>query len=217
MKNNMIQHTRIGSIVLMTGLLLCMSPARAEVYKYVKNGVTTYSQQKPQSGAFERLEPNCLNTYLGCNLINSDWSRIPLNHTDYVPHINTVAVMNDMDPALIRAIVHAESAFNHKAVSRAGAQGLMQLMPKTQQIFGVTDPYDVKQNLTAGTRLMKQLLKKYGNSVKLAAAAYNAGETAVARYRGIPPYDETRKYVARVTELYHRYRTHSSYRADKDS
>jgi soluble lytic murein transglycosylase-like protein len=111
-----------------------------------------------------------------------------------------------VDAALIRAVIHAESNFNQKAKSRAGAEGLMQLMPATQQLLQVANPYNARENIDAGTRLLKQLLQKYGNNIKHAAAAYNAGESAVKQYRGIPPYAETQNYVQRVAQLYARYR-----------
>jgi soluble lytic murein transglycosylase-like protein len=178
-----------------------------EIFKYVAaDGTVTYSAFKPRNGAFEKLEPTCLLSYIGCDLARSDWSRVPLNHTAYRQLILDVATRHKVDPALVRALIHAESNFNHEALSRAGAQGLMQLMPETQKLFGVKNPYNVGQNVDAGTRLLKQLLVKYRNDIKFAAAAYNAGETAVERYRGVPPYEETQNYVRRVSQLYSRYR-----------
>lgn len=178
-----------------------------EIFKYVApDGTVTYSAFKPRSGAFEKLEPSCLLSYIGCELARSDWSHIPLNRTAYQQLIIDAATRHSVDPALVRALIHAESNFNHEALSRAGAQGLMQLMPQTQKLFGVKNPYHVGQNVEAGTRLLKQLLVKYHNNVKFAAAAYNAGEKAVERYRGVPPYEETQNYVRRVTQLYSRYR-----------
>ena len=82
----------------------------------------------------------------------------------------------------------------------------MQLMPATQKRFGVKNPYNVGQNVEAGTKLLKNLLVRYRNNIKFVAAAYNAGETAVERYQGVPPYEETQNYVRRVTQLYARYR-----------
>jgi len=178
-----------------------------EIFKYVAaDGTVTYSAFKPRTGAFEQIEPSCLLSYIGCDLARADWNHVPLNHTAYRQLILDVATRHKVDPALVRAMIHAESNFNHEALSRAGAQGLMQLMPETQKLFGVKNPYNVGQNVEAGTRLMKQLLVKYRNDIKFAAAAYNAGETAVERYRGVPPYEETQNYVRRVTQLYHRYR-----------
>lgn len=200
-------HRRRTSRWLATLLLVALPTTASEIYKYTApDGTVTYSQDKPRSLHYEKLEPDCLFSYLGCTLSRSDWSRIPLNHRDYQQPIRQAAERHGLEPALIRAVVHAESNFNHRAVSRAGAQGLMQLMPKTQLKLGVRDPFDVHENLDGGTRLLKELLARYRNDIRLAAAAYNAGPDAVERYRGIPPYPETRNYVRRVTQLYSRYR-----------
>lgn len=196
-------------------VLFCLGAAMsgaansAEIYKYISaDGTITYSQQAPQRGAFERIEPSCLYTYIGCTLSRSDWSRVPLNRQAYQELIYEAASRHGVDPALLRALIHAESNFDHRALSRAGAQGLMQLMPATQRRFGVRNPYNVGQNVDAGTRLLKELLQRYKNNIKYAAAAYNAGAEAVERYQGIPPYEETQNYVVRVSQLYKRYRQH---------
>lgn len=187
-------------------LLTSGAPATAEIYKYVSNGVITYSATKPERGPFERIQPSCLTSYIGCELARSDWSRIPLNREAFSAQIGKLARRHGVDPALVRAVVHAESNFNPKARSRAGAQGLMQLMPQTQARLGMRNPFDVEQNLDGGIRLLKHLLGKYRYDIKLAAAAYNAGETSVARHGGVPPFRETRNYVRRVSQLYARYR-----------
>ena len=98
---------------------------------------------------------------------------------------------------IFKELVRAESNFNPKAVSRKGALGLCQLMPETARKLGVKNPFDVDENLNAGAKLLKELYRKYGNW-KLALAAYNAGEGAVEKYRGVPPYAETRSYVSRI-------------------
>lgn len=119
----------------------------------------------------------------------------------FEPYVNEAADKYDVDPALIRAVMQAESAFNPYAVSRAGAQGLMQLMPALSDELGVTDPFDPRQNIMAGARYLRQLLDMHDGNIRLAVASYNAGPGAVARYGGIPPYKETRNYVVKVTDL----------------
>jgi soluble lytic murein transglycosylase-like protein len=107
-----------------------------------------------------------------------------------------------IDPRLVKSVVLIESAFDHRAVSRKGARGLMQLMPETAERYGVRDLFDPVQNISAGTRHLAYLLGLYGGDTSRALAAYNAGEGAVARYRGIPPYAETKLYVHKGLAAY---------------
>lgn len=126
--------------------------------------------------------------------------------------VPTLAEIDDMaggagkqfgvDPQLVRAVIQVESGFNTNAVSRKGAQGLMQLIPDTARRFGVHSPFDPRQNIAGGVAYLKHLLALFSGDVSLAVAAYNAGENAVLRWGGIPPYPETIDYVHKVTGLY---------------
>lgn len=119
-------------------------------------------------------------------------------------HIEQVATQHGVAPKLVAAIVAVESQFNPRAVSRKGAEGLMQLMPATQAYLEVEDPFDPRDNIDGGVRHLKRLMKRFHNDLPLVLAAYNAGEQAVINHRGIPPYRETRQYVVRVLRRYDR-------------
>lgn len=108
------------------------------------------------------------------------------------------AKANELNPVLVRAVIEAESAFNPRAVSRVGARGLMQLMPATARDLGVVDPFDPEDNIRGGTKYLRSLLDRFDGDVELALAAYNAGPGAVEKYDGVPPYRETRNYVAKI-------------------
>ncbi|HEX8421982.1 MAG TPA: lytic transglycosylase domain-containing protein [Pyrinomonadaceae bacterium] len=117
-------------------------------------------------------------------------------------YIADSSARHGVDPVLIYSIMHRESAFKKMAVSYKGASGLMQLMPATAARFGVRNIFDPAQNIEAGTRYMRWLLNRFGGDVGLALAGYNAGEGAVDKYRGVPPYRETQEYVKRISERY---------------
>jgi soluble lytic murein transglycosylase-like protein len=112
-------------------------------------------------------------------------------------------IMTATSERLIRAVIHVESRFDHRAVSPKGARGLMQLMPRTARMLGVRDSFNPRENIDGGTRHLRALMVRFGYDLRLAVAAYNAGERPVVAYRGVPPYPETRAYVAEVLHLYH--------------
>jgi len=114
--------------------------------------------------------------------------------------IDEHAQVHGVRPALVRAVIQAESAFNPAARSVKGAMGLMQLMPATAIAFGVANPYDPAENIRAGVAYLRGLLDRYSQNEELALAAYNAGPTAVEKYKAVPPYRETRDYVSKITK-----------------
>ena len=141
--------------------------------------------------------------------VRKGWSYEPRPLTpeirdQYDLDIEYAARSYNVDPALIKAVIHAESHFERRAVSRAGAQGLMQLMPETARHLEVNNPLDARQNILGGSRFLAYLKDKFGD-LQLSLAAYNAGEGNVRRYGGIPPFPETQAYVEKVLELLPRY------------
>ena len=140
---------------------------------------------------------------------------VPLDRNELRQLVSQISLEHGVDPRLVDALVRVESSYDPGAVSRKGAMGLMQLMPGTADRLKVEDPFDPEQNLRAGVKEFSRLVDRYAGNLQLALAAYNAGEGAVARYRGIPPYNETRSYVSRILTLYtgRPFRVAGNYRA----
>ncbi|HET9818325.1 MAG TPA: lytic transglycosylase domain-containing protein [Rhodanobacteraceae bacterium] len=184
-------------------------PRRGAVYRVVqKDGAVLYTNVASLAKG-----PNAkkLFTYIvecyACNVHSKiDWHTVPLHLAAYGNDIRAAAKQTGVSTALLRAVIHAESGFNSRALSYKGAQGLMQLMPATAFELGVGDAFDPGENISGGARYLAMLLRDYHGDVGLAAAAYNAGEGAVSKYGGVPPYAETQVYVKRVALLYQRYR-----------
>src|SRR5271163_4878390 len=116
--------------------------------------------------------------------------------------VNSASAAYHLDPDLVNSVIHAESGFNAHAVSPKGAQGLMQLMPGTANQLGVVNAFDPQANVTGGSRYLRELLERYNFDVVKALAAYNAGPERVEQYQGVPPFRETRAYVARIVREY---------------
>ncbi len=178
--------------------LLLIFPSGAEgeskVYSYTDEQGTMHFTNMPSDPRFEPLpsvEPPR-------RFAGDDRSQ------PYEEMITEAALKHHVDPHLLRAVIKCESDFNHRAVSRAGAEGLMQLMPATARKVNVWNSFDARQNIEGGTRYLKYLLDSFGDR-SLALAAYNAGEGAVRRHGGIPPYRETKNYVGAVLAQYDRY------------
>ncbi len=127
--------------------------------------------------------------------------------TPFDPSIEKAAEENNLDPLLVKAVISVESSFNPKCVSPAGARGLMQLIPLTARRLGVHHIFNPEENIRAGCRHLRYLIDKYSGDLKLALAAYNAGEGSVHRYKGIPPYRETQAYVKRVLSTLNTYQS----------
>jgi len=193
--------------VLTGGVFLVLTTTAAAdnppVYRYQQaNGVTAFSDRAPKNRPYQLVRFDCF----ACDLQSKvNWHNTPLFLQKYQQEITTAAQYHQLDPALIRAVIHAESAFNPKALSKSGAAGLMQLMPDTAIEVGVKNVWHQQQNIQGGASYLSSLLKRYKGDIKLAMAAYNAGPGAVDKHQGIPPYAETQTYVERVQLLFSRY------------
>ena len=183
---------------------------RGQVYSYVdKDGVRTYTSARPRgmpAGSVRTTRYSYIEKCYACGLPGLNFRTLRLNTAAYDNEIRTAAREHGVDEAIVRAIIHAESAFNPNALSRVGAQGLMQLMPATARRFGVANAFDAAQNIRGGVKYLAWLLRRFNGNLTLAAAGYNAGEGAVDKYGGVPPYSETQRYVQRVGVLAERYR-----------
>jgi soluble lytic murein transglycosylase-like protein len=191
--------------VLFVILLLPFSSS-AEIYKFTDSeGIVHFTNIKPAGERdYTTFDFPCYASDPTCQDV--DWEQVPLNSVVFQDEISTAASRYSIDEALIRAIIHSESAFQPDALSPKGAQGLMQLMPAMQKELKVVDPFDPESNIDGGSYHLSQVLQKFDGKVDLAAAAYNAGIGAVTKYGGVPPYTETKEYVRRVEILYRRYR-----------
>jgi hypothetical protein len=156
------------------------------------------------------MNPRTLDIIVGgalCAVVSNIVVVGPVQADTYQPppailaHIKNAAARHNISERIVYAMIESESRFNPKAVSSRGALGLMQLMPSTASILGVRDAFDPRQNVDAGVRHFRVLIDRFGGNLSLALAAYNAGEPAVIRHKGIPPYPETRQYVNRVLRL----------------
>lgn len=198
----------IAKLLVIIGTILPLSVladpvGQAKVYKYVDaKGRVSFSDLRAHDGYVQLektwkgwVDPGQTNNYRE-------------NKRKYEPLIVQAAQQHEVPFWLVSAVIHAESLYNPKAVSSAGAVGLMQLMPGTARNYGVGDRQDPEQNIDGGVRYLKDLLAMFQGNVTLALAAYNAGEHAVKKYGNrIPPYQETKHYVRKVNELSEKYKS----------
>lgn len=194
--------------IFFIALAALAAPAQADVYAYADaDGVAHYTNapdtSAPEGGLYQRISSLLVES--GKNN-RAHAPAVRGNVATFAPHIEQAAGEAGIDAALIHAVITAESGYNPAAISRTGAQGLMQLMPGTARRYAVKDAFDPKQNIRGGTRYLRDLLAMFDNNIELALAAYNAGENAVIRHgRKIPPYRETQAYVPKVMRLYSQY------------
>jgi transglycosylase-like protein with SLT domain/uncharacterized protein DUF4124 len=190
------RSTTGAGVLLALAAMAVVPEARADIYTRVNPSGVTEATNLPSAKDFKL-------TYRSKGIVihSPGFSLRPSANHDFDDHIQSAAALHGISEDLIRAIIQVESQFDRLAISTAGARGLMQLMPATARSMGVTDSFDARQNILGGARYLRSLLGRYGGDVSLAAAAYNAGEGAVARYNGIPPYKETQNYVRKVNAI----------------
>ncbi len=218
----------VGLVVGVLVLALWIArEADAEVYRWVDSDGVVHLTDSPGDRRFAKYQPTLSGTGEGIRLIARRSSMLGLGRREqrryslgalslkrpgdrsdpgtYDTLIRRTARLYEVPPALVKAVVKTESNFQRHAVSRAGAQGLMQLMPGTASDLGVQDPFSPEENIHGGTRYLRAMIDRFSGDWKQALAAYNAGPGSVDLYGGIPPYRETREYVERVLHYYQRY------------
>lgn len=197
----------LGGLLLSVGLT-----AQADIYRSIDpvTGTVTFTNIRPQGGGFETVMRDPVQPAPPSEAgipATRPGTGVRRTGAEFAGHIEDAARAYGVEPALIRAVISAESGHNPYARSRAGALGLMQLMPDTAIRYGVTNRLDPVQNIHGGARYLRDLLRMFNNDLPLAIAAYNAGEEAVMRHgRRIPPFRETIQYVPRVMKYYQQYR-----------
>lgn len=194
-----IRQTLLPGLLLSIASLVCTPGAATEIYRWVDSSGTVHLTDRPTHSGYQLIQLR--NKRVKMSRIN--FRDREANRKRFSGKIAEVAQRHEVPEALLHALITIESVYDPNAVSRAGAVGLMQLMPATARRYGVYNRHDPTANLSAGTRYLKDLLARFDNDVELALAGYNAGEKAVEKYDNqIPPYEETQEYVRKVLEVY---------------
>jgi Transglycosylase SLT domain/Domain of unknown function (DUF4124) len=187
--------TRSLGVIVIAAATMLAAPAGAQMYKLKAPDGSTHFTNAPNDPRYQRMGFTT-GTQAG-------WLRLPQGDTKpYAHEISEAANRYGIPERLVTAVIRAESGFNPRAVSRKGAQGLMQLMPSTASVLGVRNSFDPRENIDGGVRHLRGMIDRFPGNLPFAIAAYNAGEKAVTAYGGIPPYPETQDYVVRVLRYY---------------
>ena len=179
-------------VVLLMSLFVVIPPADADIYRYVDASGRVHFTDTPTHGRYD--------------MYMKEEAPVKASNRSYLDIIRRHATSYQLEEALVKAVIKVESDYQPRVVSRKGAQGLMQLIPQTAKDLKVSNPFDPYENIRGGSEYLRMMLDLFNNDVELALAAYNSGPSTVKRYGGIPPYDETQKYVKKVKRYLDYYR-----------
>jgi soluble lytic murein transglycosylase-like protein len=179
-------------VVLLMSLFVVIPPADADIYRYVDASGRVHFTDTPTHGRYD--------------MYMKEEAPVKASNRSYLDIIRRHATSYRLEEALVKAVIKVESDYQPRVVSRKGAQGLMQLIPQTAKDLKVSNPFDPYENIRGGSEYLRMMLDLFNNDVELALAAYNSGPSTVKRYGGIPPYDETQKYVKKVKRYLDYYR-----------
>ena len=179
-------------VVLLMSLFVVIPPADADIYRYVDASGRVHFTDTPTHGRYD--------------MYMKEEAPVKASNRSYLDIIRRHATSYQLEEALVKAVIKVESDYQPRVVSRKGAQGLMQLIPETAKALKVSNPFDPYENIRGGSEYLRMMLDLFNNDVELALAAYNSGPSTVKRYGGIPPYDETQKYVKKVKRYLDYYR-----------
>lgn len=179
-------------LVLLMSLFVVIPPADADIYRYVDASGRVHFTDTPTHGRYD--------------MYMKEETPVKASNRSYLDIIRRHATSYQLEEALVKAVIKVESDYQPRVVSRKGAQGLMQLIPQTAKDLKVSNPFDPYENIRGGSEYLRMMLDLFNNDVELALAAYNSGPNTVKRYGGIPPYDETQKYVKKVKRYLDYYR-----------
>jgi len=186
----------VWGLLTLLGLTFFVTPcAQADIYVYVDSAGVFHFTNTPTSSRYK--------VYMS---ESSRYRNALYNIESYDDVITEAARRNGISSSLLKALIHVESYFNPRAVSKKGALGLMQIMPENLEALNINDPFDPWENIMGGARYFKLMLERFSGQLDLALAAYNAGPTVVEKYNDIPPYPETRNYVQKVMKAFRIYR-----------
>ena len=202
-RNRTVKISRLWAVLFLFIYLclICPCTALGDIYRYIDvDGVVHFTNTPTAKGYTIFIKEKRVGR------VQARTRRFNAGPDVYDNIILKAARAFGVDHALIKAVIHAESSFNPNAVSSKGARGLMQIMPQNDTSLNISNPFDPSQNIMGGTRYLKRMLIRYNEKLALALAAYNAGPSAVDKYKKIPPYEETQTYVQKVMSLYSRYK-----------